>query len=207
MKKALLTACVALLGASPAYAVPFTLSSYTVNYFNETPGDQGLDIDVTKVMPEPQGFNLAAVGSSFETDLFRIGTTEDAAAQADDVVQKSISVDFTFASPSFTGTESGVTGGSIVFPGNGAATIVCFFLDGCGYVTWGAPAVLSFGTTGLLQIALTDAIFGSPGDAIVKARFTLLQEDAAAPVPEPGTLALFGSGLALAASRLRKRRK
>ena len=206
MRKILLTAWVAAFGfASPAYAAPvtFTVGDYTVNAFNEIPGDLGLDISIEELLATGASFDLDFVGDTHQVDLFKIWTDEGARAQGDDVVHKTISVTMPFTAPSTGGVLQGETFGT------------SFLFASWGVVEWLAPIELTFGTTGKLGIQLFGTTFGGEhsnflgldGPGIVKAKFKLLQEDTVAPVPEPGTLALFGSGLAMAASRLRKRKK
>jgi hypothetical protein len=203
MRNVIVAAAVAALGlASPAYAASFTVGSYTINHFDEaTAGFNALDTEVSKIMAHGTSFDLNFVGDTHQEDLFYIWTDESDRDQSDDKNFQPISVDFLFSSPAFGGTESGVTGGISfnIFAG-------CFSLfSGCGAVSWGSPAVLAFGTTGLLQITLTDTLFLDDDHAgLVKARFKLLAEDTT-PVPEPGTLALFGVGLATAGARLRRK--
>jgi hypothetical protein len=211
MRNAFLATSIAALGfATPAHAISFVVDDYTVTQFVESPGNLGLNILVSDVMIDDYAFDLNFVGDTHEVPLFRIGTNEGAAAQSDDVVQKPISVALQFASPSTSGGLSGVTGGTNTVPGDIVASLLCALADGCGYVQWGAPAELLFGNTGRLQISLSDTLFGSPGSGLVKAKFKLLEcdcpdQEQPIPTPEPGTLALFATGLATAVARVRRR--
>jgi len=205
--RAFFAAVVLALGmASPAYAVSFTVDEYSISHFTETPGNQALNILVTELMEDDHDFVLNSVGQTHTVDLFQIRTNEST-IEADDILQKIISVGFQFSAPApgFNGTETGLTGGTYIVPGSGALTGLCIIAGGCGYVVWDAPQVLNFGTTGLLQIQLTDELFFTPGGGIVKANFTLLQQDTLVHTPEPGTMALVATGLAAAAARLRRR--
>ena len=182
--------------AAPAHATSFTLESYTVTLQQSDPG---LVVWERDLLAEPFVFPTALnnVGDSFTTNLFRIGTKETA-LNLDDLVPYSINVDFAFSSPSpgFGGNAAGLTGAG-------------WWGDSFGYVAWDNPYTLGFGTTGVLGISLSNETFDLPGEAIVQARFTLLQADmlsGATSVPEPASIVLLGSGLVGAAFRARRRR-
>jgi hypothetical protein len=205
MRSLLVTAGILVLAvAGPANAASFTVDDYSISQFTDT--NNGLSIEVTKLMGDNHPFTLTSVGQSHTTELFRIGTNESS-IEDDDVVQKNITVNFTFSAPApgFGGAEAGLTGGTYVVPGSVPLTILCAVNGGCGYVIWDAPAVLTFGTTGQLKIQLSDELFLTPGSAVVDATFTLLQQDTPVSTPEPGTMALVATGIAAAAARLRRR--
>ncbi len=99
---------------------------------------------------------------------------------------------------SFTLPSSG--SGSVT--GSGSETTDYFWgsVDGgSGNITWNNPGTIDFSDGAVLQISLSSASFnvtnGNPNQTVhVNATFDLIQ-DPATPVPEPGTLALLGSGL------------
>jgi hypothetical protein len=121
------------------------------------------------------------VGEYAKTALFKIGTSEGTVNKNEDTVPYPISVDFNFSSPGVDGSVNGDSFGVRKLLG-----IIQY-----GEVKWDGPAYFSFGGTGLFSIALSDVWFGTPGCADVWAKLTY----EAAPVPEPATMLLLGSGL------------
>jgi hypothetical protein len=181
-------------GVSAAEAVPFTLNSYTVNINTSNPG---LVLWESDIFAEPSTFQLSAPGDSFTTSLFRLGTNEPA-VNPDDFRPRDVSVGFSFTSPlpGFNGNAAGLTGAA-------------WLGQGFGYVLWDNPLQLAFGTSGLLSIFLSNAAFGVPGYADITATFQLTRADAIAPVPEPATVTLLGSGVlfVIVGGRARARRR
>lgn len=176
MKKLLITALLLLgtLGmAANAPALQFTLDSYSVSLRTTDPG---LVLYWSPILATPAVANFE-VGDTYSFKLFKIGTRETTVNWGEDTVNYPISVFFDFSSPEVNGTATGRTDG-------------LFLLD-IGRVRWDGPALFSFGGTGLFSIALSDVWFGTPGSADVWAKFTY----EAAPVPEPATMLLLGSGL------------
>ena len=152
--------------------------------------------------PWPRRFPNAWTGS-FSLDsgdpteiikLFTIGTKETA-LNLDDLVPYDIKVGLGFSSPStFDGSVTGATG-------------ALWLGQSFGYVHWNDPVQLAFGpgNSGLLQVALSNVAFGSPGASTFYSTFTLLK-DAQYSTPEPVLLALLGIGAVVAAMRRRARR-
>jgi hypothetical protein len=155
----------------------------------------------------PFSFSLN-VGESFtDWDLFRIWT-EESAVNPDDLVEKNLSVAFSFTEPPppFGGTVGGTT----------EAECLCFsifgkfiVLAGQGELEFDDSILVAFGPIGdgILEINLYDTtfnagiggLFGGPEHGSdVKAKFTLVQ-DATHPIPLPAALPLFATGLVVGA--------
>jgi hypothetical protein len=186
-------AAVAALALVPSTseATSFTLASYDVTLRDEDPGLVLWDSDG---LTTPYTFDLTYVGQTFTPDdpLFTVGTNE-VALNLDDWTRYDISVSLAFSSPSgFGGSVEGVSGAAWLF-------------QDFGYLDWDGPVVMSFGTTGLLQVALSDVTFGLPGGAGVNATFKLLREDSAVAVAEPASALLLGVGFLAVSLRGRRR--
>lgn len=178
---------------SAARAATITLAGFTVSA-NTT--DPGLVVSTTNLVAPGYSFNLATVGSTHGVNLFNIATAEGS-IEADDRVDKAISVAMNFSAP--PGTVGGPVGG--FSDGFVQVFTSCGILaGGCGRVLWTAPSLFTFGTTGQFQLDLSNVQFATPGNANVLATFTLLAEDVA-PVPEPASMILLGTGLLYGAQR------
>ncbi|MFP4586294.1 MAG: PEP-CTERM sorting domain-containing protein, partial [Desulfococcaceae bacterium] len=111
--------------------------------------------------------------------------------EEEDTEEFPIATTFNFSSPSVTGEVTGESDGKWRL-----------LKDDYGIVNWNGPAEFAWGETGLFTIELSNAKFGTPGHDIVQATFTY----ESAPVPEPGTVLLLGSGLLGLAVYGRKRK-
>jgi hypothetical protein len=181
-----------LLAAAPAKATTFTLDDYDVTL---RAVDPGLVLWEKDILAPPTSFDLNNTGDSFSAALFQIGTNEKA-LNFDDVGQYPIEVNFSFSSPppGFGGGADGITGAA-------------WFGTSFGYALFDSPLVLSFGSTGLLGITLSNVVFGLPGSAVVNATFSLVRQDVRS-TPEPATPLLMGLGAAgTAVQAFRRRRK
>ena len=169
-----------LVAAVPAHASLFALKSFTVT-LHET--DPGLVVWASPESGTLPPFELSSVGQSYKTDLFTIGTKEEA-LNTDDWKPYSIDVvfDFLLPSPGFGGSASGLSGAAWVF-------------GTFGYVNWDAALVLNFGMSGQLGINLSDEKFGLPGSSTVEATFTLWRKDLPISTPEPMSGALLSLGV------------
>ncbi len=188
-----LFSAMALALPSAAKAATITLASYTVS---KNTVDPGLVVSTTNLLAPGYTFNLPSVGSTHLANLFNIATTEGS-IESDDTVDKPISVAMNFSAP--PGTVGGPVGG--FSDGFIQVFTSCGLLaGGCGRVNWTAPSIFNFGTTGQFKVDLANVQFGTPGNANVLATFTLLSEDVA-PVPEPASMILLGTGLLYGAQR------
>jgi hypothetical protein len=171
-----------VLIATPARAASFTLSSLNVNL-----NQGGLALNWTSLITGGVTFNLNNVGETFTTTLFQL-STKQSSLNLQSLVPHTINVglNFTAPPPGFSGTSNGLTGAG-------------WFLQSFGYVVWNNPAVMSFGTTGLIGVSLSNATFGLPGSTAISGTFKLLQNSSSAPVPsqvpEPASAWLFALGL------------
>lgn len=200
MKKAYLLS--AALGAialpSAAMAVVPIAGTFTVSqYYGDSflPGglsNNGLEIDVS-----PSSGSFSTTSGASPIGLFNISTPEGS-VEWDDLIKKSIVVDFAFTNPA---GAAGSVGGETY------ARTIGILSD--GYVKWN-PVSIFFGkdNTGQLDITLGDTSFdGSWGTSLgnkpglVKASFNLVS----APVPEPATWALMITGIGFAGAAMRRR--
>ena len=192
--------------ATPAYAISFTVSDYTVTLHDTEPPD-GLRVEADDVMPNGFTFALNSVGQTFTTGLFEISNPEGA-LNPDDTIPFPINVNLQFSAPAaFQGNAGGETVGYFtILPQCG------LFQFNCGSVDWDNNSsanalVLPFGTTGQLALWLSDEDFPfNGGSDVVDVTFQLRALDTPT-VPEPTALMLLGTGLLFGAARLRRNAK
>lgn len=176
----LLVTAIFLLISNAAFSFEFTLESYSVNLRDMDPG---LVLYSENILATPASHDFE-VGESLTFNLFKIGTRESS-VNIDDLFSYDISVDFNFSTPEVMRSVTGESYGRWRL-----------LSDDIGRVDWDGVVEFTFGSTGLFTIELSDACFGTPGSDMVQATMMYVSADqGTAPVPEPATMLLLGTGL------------
>ena len=190
-----LIAAAALAGAPAAQAPVITISAMNIVANGST---NGLEIGTAASIALPFSTADLGVGASQSFDLFSIWTPETS-VNADDRAAQPLTLALGFSAPA-PAFASGSIGGSTSGIG---------FVVQAGFLTWSQAfydIVFGANADGLLRLSLSDEVFNpgifglTPGPAkgaTVEATLTLVHDASSATtaVPEPTSLALFGTAL------------
>jgi hypothetical protein len=153
-----------------------------------------LDVRFSTSAFSAQNFAFSAVNQSFTFNFGTIDLQEPNAHSGifgpDEMDGLGISAYLTFAAP--TGVVQTISTTGMATPGSVSDSQVDYVID------W-SPVTVLFGNGGSFLLSLSDMAFADRGSQFQTATVTLLNAgDQVEPigVPEPGTLALFGLGLA-----------
>ena len=194
---------------SAASATTITLVNYNVTANT----DPGLVVNVGANVQAPNTLlNLTVGVPSAPINLFTIGTAEGA-MNADDLNPDTITANFFFDAnpPAFGGSDSGnVAANGFLIPILNIPVCSPNPFACTGSLVWGPAVQFAFGIGGLLQVDLSDVTFpldgrSDRGNSMVTGTFTLIS-DQAAPVPEPASMILLGTGLLYGAQRKWRRK-
>lgn len=195
--------------STAASATPFTITHAAfTNIGTGYGGSPGLGNDDSNKLNvtfdasdfDTQSFNLTNVGDT--SGWFTFGSVtfseKDISAAEAALTTLGVSATFTFTKPGVGMQTVSATGRAYFGPVDGNDPNPTDFI-----IDW-TPVTVAFGTTGQFQIDVRDLSFNTHDTLDATAKVTLLKADAA--VPEPGSLALAGLGLA-AAGMVRRRKR